>query len=246
LIPFEPKNIPQTQYSQFHKAIDLHLFKEAGISGFFPPQPFKVPAKFLNIGNHTDFQWLTLSELNNDVNEFPWSSDKERHKYFEDDTPFCSDVMYTGPPPEPPVSSLAPEQFTPSIMSLAPLIVSSPDKLFFISHSIAGSHREWRLVRVAFRDSIALYPSCLQDGQFLVDFYMDHPFDICYNANNQQFWLQYCNQTSAVFGTMDAHLITPSGTSEDRAKRHLLVPTKHGRTSPTLTPTSTGLLKLQL
>jgi hypothetical protein len=132
--------------------------------------------------------------------------------------------MYTGPPPEPPVLPLVPEQSTPSITSLAPLIISSPDKLFFISHSIGGSRREWHLVHVAFQDSVALYPSCLQDGQFLVGFYMAHPSEVCYNAINQQFWLKYRNQTPAVFGTMDAHLITPSNKSKDRAKGHLLVP----------------------
>ncbi len=78
---------------------------------------------------------------------------------------------------------------------------------------------------VAFQDSVALYPSCLQDGHFLVDFYLAHPSDICCNAINQQFWLQYPNQTPAVFGTMDAHLINPSDTSENQAKQHLLVPT---------------------
>jgi hypothetical protein len=140
LIPFEPVNGPNTQYSQLHKATDPHSFKEAGISGFLPLQPFEVPAKFINVSNYTEFWWLTLSELNNDINKFPWSSNKECHKYFEDDTPFCPDVMYIGPPPEPPVSPLVPEQSTPSIKSLAPLIISSSDKLFFISHSIGGSH----------------------------------------------------------------------------------------------------------
>ncbi len=55
LIPFEQINSPNTQYSQLHKATDPHPFKEAGISSFLPLQPYKVIAKFLNIGNHTDF-----------------------------------------------------------------------------------------------------------------------------------------------------------------------------------------------
>jgi hypothetical protein len=109
------------------------------------------------------------------LTNFLWSSDEERQKYFEDDTPFCPDFMYTGPPPEPPVLQLVPECSTPSITPLAPLIISSSDKLFFISHSIGGSHQEWCLVYVAFQDLVALYPSCLQDSCFLVDFYMDHP-----------------------------------------------------------------------
>ncbi len=71
LIPLELINSPNTKYSQLHKAIDPHPFKEAGISGFLPLQPFKVPAKFLNISNHTDFWWPTLSELNRDADKFP-------------------------------------------------------------------------------------------------------------------------------------------------------------------------------
>jgi hypothetical protein len=164
LILFEPINGPDTLYSQLHKAIDPHPFKEAGILGFLPPQQYKVPAKFLNVGNHANFKWPPLSELNDKVDEYPWSSNEEWRKYFEDDTPFPPDVMYTGPPPEPPVLPLVPEQSTPSIMSLAPLIILSPDKIFFISHSIGGSHQEWRLVHVAFQVSVALYPYCFQDG----------------------------------------------------------------------------------
>jgi hypothetical protein len=139
LIPFKPVDGPNTQYSQLHKAVNPHPFKEAGMSGFLPPQPFTVPAKFINVENCTDFWWPTLSELSNDIDKFPLSSDKERHEYFEDDTPFCLDVMYTGPPPEPPMSPLVPEHSTPSIMSLAPLIIISSDTLFFISYSIGGS-----------------------------------------------------------------------------------------------------------
>jgi hypothetical protein len=129
-----------------------------------------VPAKFIDISNYTDFQWPTLSELNDDIEEFFWSNEEECHQNFEDDTPFFPSVMYTGSPPEPPMSPHVPEHSTPSITSLAPLIISSSDKLFFISHYIGDSHWEWCLVRVAFRDSVASHPSCLQDGHFLVDF----------------------------------------------------------------------------
>jgi hypothetical protein len=55
LIPFEPVASPDTQYSQLHKAIDPHPFKEAGISDFLPLQPFTVPTKFINVNNYTDF-----------------------------------------------------------------------------------------------------------------------------------------------------------------------------------------------
>jgi hypothetical protein len=55
---------------------------------------------------------------------------------------------------------------------------------------------------------------------------MAHPSGVCYNAINQWFWLQYRNQTPAVFGAMDADLITPSNTSKDQVKQHLLVPNR--------------------
>jgi hypothetical protein len=117
------------------------------------------------------------------------------------------------------------EHTPPSITTLSPLIISSSNKLFFISSKIGTADcREWRLVRVAFEDSVALCPSCLQDGRFLVDFYMSHPANIRYNAINQRFWLQYRNRTTATFGTLDAHLITPSNTSEARAARLHLIP----------------------
>jgi hypothetical protein len=53
---------------------------------------------------------------------------------------------------------------------------------------------------------------------------MAHLSNICYNAINQRFWLQYHNQKPTVFGTMDAHLITPYYTSKDQEKQHHLVP----------------------
>ncbi len=87
-IPFEPINGPDTQYSCLHKAINPHPFKADGLSGFLPPQPFKVPAKLIDISNYKDFWWPTLSELNNDIKEFPCSNEEERLRYFEDGTPF--------------------------------------------------------------------------------------------------------------------------------------------------------------
>jgi hypothetical protein len=170
--------------------------------------------------------WRTLSELNDDLEEFPWQSNEERQQYFADKLPFCPPVMYTGPPPEPPSVPQPNEPSAPQISSLATLIISSADKLFFMSHAISNDHREWHLVQVAFKDLVALYPSCLQDGQFLFDFYMVPPSDIRYNAINQRFWLQYRASSPAVFGTMDAHLIAPSDTSEDCAARHQLVPNR--------------------
>jgi hypothetical protein len=86
--------------------------------------------------------------------------------------------------------------------------------------------REWRLVRVAFSDSTALSPSCLQDGRFLVDFYILHYSDVRYNAINQRYWLQYHSPSDIHTPTSltTTHLIRPSDTSESHATRAKLVP----------------------
>ncbi len=64
----------------------------------------------------------------------------------------------------------------------------------------------------------------LQDGRFLVEFYVAHPQDMRCNAINQRYWLQYCVPNGISDGRIDAHLITPSDTSEDRAAKHNLHP----------------------
>ncbi len=113
----------------------------------------------------------------------------------------------------------------PSITSLAPQIIASTDKLFFIAHNIGASHcHEWWLVRVAFKDSILLYPASLQDHRFLVEFYVLHPADVQYNAINQLYWLQYSMHNGISNGQLDAHLLTPSDSSEEQAEKHKLRP----------------------
>jgi len=82
------------------------------------------------------------------------------------------------------------------------------------------------LVRVAFSDSTAMYPSCLQDGRFLVEFYTLHYSDIRYNTINQRYWLQYHSLGDIHTPTFSTttHLIRPSDTSESHAARSNLVP----------------------
>ncbi len=53
------------------------------------------------------------------------------------------------------------------------MYIKSTDRLFCVSHSIgANDAREWRLARLAFSDSVSIYPSCTLDGRFLFDFYI--------------------------------------------------------------------------
>jgi hypothetical protein len=129
-----------------------------------------------------------------------------------------------GPPPAAPAHSIP---TIPAIHLLTAAIISSSDKLFFVSHSIgANSSCEWHLARLAFNDSVSLYPSCTLDGQFLFNFYICHPSDWRYNAVNQRYWIQYHGREDIACPDLstDTHLIRPSDTSDDCALRHKLRP----------------------
>jgi hypothetical protein len=173
LITFEPIDGPDTWYGQLHKPIAAHPFKEAGIKGFTPLSPFKVTSHFLTTNHNFAFHWPSLLELNGNIVSSPWSTEEERWKFLSGDSISNLPVMYTGPPPAAPTY---PFPTIPPLNTLTWSIIQSSDKLFFISNSIGQNDaREWRLVRVAFQKSMSAYPSCLQDGHFLLDFNICHP-----------------------------------------------------------------------
>ena len=220
IIPFRPLDGADNQFGQLYRRIKEHPYKEAGINGFTPPTPFVVPDHFLTTDDALRFHWPTLAELNEELSLS--SSDVEMAMESES-LPVTTPGMYTGPPPAPPLCSVPP---VPSASILAQRIINSADKLFFISRKIGFSIREWRLVRVAFSASTSSYPSCLEDGKYIVDFYSSHPADCRLNAINQRFWLRYHTQEDLMgpCSTCDTHLIRPSDTSEAYASRHHLLP----------------------
>ncbi len=223
LIPFEPVDNANTQYGQLYWPIGANPFKEAGLMGFSTPAPLRVAQHFLDVGDFKDFWWPTLSELNDEINLFPWRDENEQRQLMTDDPPFLPPVMYNGSTPSP-LTTIKPP-LPPSITLLAPQIIASTDKIFFIAHNIGASTcHEWRLVRVAFKDSILLHPPSLQDGQFLVELYVLHPANVQYNAINQCYWLQYSVHNGISNGQLDAHLLTPSDNSEEHAAKHKLHP----------------------
>jgi hypothetical protein len=144
LIPFQPLDGPDTWYGQIHKPITAQQFKEAGINGFQPTLSYKVSAWFLTTDQASDFHWPSLSELNDDLLPFPWSSKEENCHHLAGNMIKTLQTMYTGPPPSLPGYS------TPTFPPLNILtwsIIQSSDKLFFISNSIGlNDAREWHLV----------------------------------------------------------------------------------------------------
>ncbi len=224
LIPFKPVDCADTRYGQLYKPISAQPFKEAGINGFIPPEPFKLASNLAITNRCAAFHWPSLSELNDELAPFPWSSDEEFRQYLHGDSIAKHSVLTVGPPPAAPTHSIP---TIPAIHLLTAAIIKSCDKLFFVSHSIeANTSREWRLVRLAFTDSVSLYPSCTLDGRFLFNFYICHPSDWHSNAVNQQYWLQYHGQGDLACPDLstDTHLICPSNTSDDYAARHKLRP----------------------
>jgi hypothetical protein len=185
LIPFQQLDGSKIWYGQLHKPIMAPPFKEAGINGFGPIQPFKISANFLTADQVSEFHWPSLLELNDDIFPFNWLSEEEWHHYLLGDIILTLLVMYTRPPPSTPMYS------TPTIPLLSILtrsIIQSSNKLFVISHSIGTNDtRKWQIVRVVLQESMSLYPSCLQDGRFFAKFYISHPADLLYNVINTCF-----------------------------------------------------------
>ena len=133
-------------------------------------------------------------------------------------------VLTTGPPPAAPIHTVL---SVPEIHLLTAAIIKSTDRLFFISHSIgANDAREWRLARVAFSDSVSIYPLCTLDGWFLFEFYICHPADWRHNAVNQRYWIQFHGHEDIHHPTLSSktHLIRPSDKSDEFALHHNLLP----------------------
>jgi hypothetical protein len=127
---------------------------------------------------------------------------------------------------------LPPRQLTLSLPSLPSIF--SPELSFRAATDCSSSRtalvkneaRKRRLVRVAFEELMSSYPSCLQDGWFLLAFFICHPSDLRINAINQHYWLQYhtFSKLQSPLSSTETHLIKPSDTSVDYALRHKLRP----------------------
>jgi hypothetical protein len=164
LIAFQPLNGANNQYGQIHWKICDHPYKEAGIKGFTPPNPFRVSANFITMSDTLAFLWPTLAELNDKLCLYPWSHNEEFNQYLSGNADSLNIVpgFYTGLPPS---ALLCATPTIPPAAILAQQIMKSSDKLFFISNSIgAGDVREWRLVRVTLEATMASYSLCFVDG----------------------------------------------------------------------------------
>jgi hypothetical protein len=247
LIAFEPLDGADNRYGQLYKPISAERFDDAGLKGFIPSNPFHhqdmdIPSNYLM--SKEGFKWPTLSDLNDELDKEFWDSDPD-FKLWQaaepviDSAPAFSATHANamrlglpdtslGPPPE------APNTGTPSIPSLPALLAAlilSEDNLFFVTISIGTSDvREWRLVRLDYKNSVRFSPSCIETGKFLCEFYIGHPSDWRFNAVNQRFWLQHFKEKDLLHPdqTHETHLVKPSSSSKAFAVRNnLLTATKY-------------------
>lgn len=225
LVPFEPMDGPDNRFSQLYKNIQKNPYEDAGIKGFEPIEPYKLsPTHF--VGTHKDgINFPSLQELNDEFRPYPWSYEGEEEIVFRDNSVDSTTTMYHGPPPSPPRTAVQPN--LPALSDLTVSLVTSKDRLFFISLAIEGTSRhEWHLVRVNLDSSMSQHKTCLQDGKFLVEFYKLHDSDTRCNGINQRYWLQY-HRNDDFFtpsSLTETHQIRPSPTSELYATRKQLRP----------------------
>ncbi|KAL7502479.1 hypothetical protein ACHAXN_000433 [Cyclotella atomus] len=69
LVSFESLDSPDNQFSQINRPISKDPFIEAGLKGFAPVEPFKLPAT-------NKFLWPSAAELNEELFPFPWLPDE--------------------------------------------------------------------------------------------------------------------------------------------------------------------------
>jgi hypothetical protein len=105
-------------------------------------------------------------------------------------------------------------------------IVKSEDKLFFIAHAATATagRKEWKLVQVNFTKSIQQQPSCLQNGRFLVDFYIEHYQDGALEIRDRRFWLEYHRSNAHKTISTRYHILQPSQFSAQTKMNKDLVP----------------------
>jgi hypothetical protein len=113
-----------TRYGQIYKPISAHPFKEAGLKGFSPNQPFKFAANLAQTDQCAVFHWPSLSELNDEIAPFPWASDEEYERYMSGDSVSTLPVLTTGPPA---VAPIHPIPSIPAIHLLTAAIIKSTD-----------------------------------------------------------------------------------------------------------------------
>ena len=111
------------------------------------------------------------------------------------------------------------------IAELTTNLVKSTDRLFFVAYSQPSQARkECKLVQVDPKNSIRLNNACLQNGKFIIKFFIRHYNDDHVNLPEQRYWIEYHRSDDDIKLSHQYHLITPSPMSEEIASKKNLIP----------------------
>ncbi|KAL3794570.1 hypothetical protein HJC23_008026 [Cyclotella cryptica] len=91
---------PDNRYGQINRPIGLKPYLQAGLEGFEPLQPFKLPPSVdLATASHAcrTFHWPSLSELNDEMSPFPWETGEHEQVATMTDDDIVHASLYHGP-----------------------------------------------------------------------------------------------------------------------------------------------------
>jgi hypothetical protein len=220
LIPHRPIQASDQAFGDLQKKTISNPYQLVGVEGYEPSRPWAAPAatsqiQLATLRNIPDFP--TMQELDDEYDGWPESGNPFVNK--ESSTPAMPTAAINDG-----ICSLQTSVRTRS--SIIADLVRSEDRLFFISFAQEKNQqrREWKLVRIDFQRSLQQYPNCLQDGRFLMEFFIEHHRDQNLDICTRRYWLEYHKTNSHKSISVDYHILQPSQYSENTARSMGLIP----------------------
>jgi hypothetical protein len=207
LTPHRPIASSDQVFSELNKKTVSEPHKIIGLEGHEPAQPWGAPAATMGMQFAATIDmppFPTVQDLDNEFDGFPDSG----NPFIERETPIQ--------PSKQPIVFAANIQPPRAASLIVADVIRSEDKLFFMSCSQERSQRrkEWKLVRVDFKGSLQKNPACIQNGKFLVEFFIEHHRDSALDVRDRRFWLEHHRSNSHKTLSTSYHVIQPSQCSE--------------------------------
>jgi hypothetical protein len=132
------------------------------------------------LGAQENLPFPLLAGLDNDFDGWPDEVNPFLHKEIMQPTEISTQDQPTST-----TATIPPR----TVQKLTADSIQSEDKLLFINHSVTATEgcKEWKLIQVNFEKSIQQQPACLQNGHFLVDFYIEQHRDKSLDIRDQRF-----------------------------------------------------------
>ena len=196
IIPYKPVNTSDQLYSELNKPTTDNPYEKAHIQGYAPSSPWAAPAAYAHITNYDDKHFPTVEEMYTEFDSWPEPNTEIDTSTKELDTTIATmasskddcDQVISMPTTRAYYKSNISSNFATTIKQ----ILNSTAKLFFIAYNLPNERRkEWKMVAVDLTTTLQVHPQCLQDGKFIVNFYIQHPLDDKLRADEQRYWVEY-------------------------------------------------------